>query len=437
MITAAENEKIYDLNLSERYVPNWGAWEIGREVISNAIDADPNGYEVEIHNPDFISVKTKTVPTIAQLKIIGAGTKDTSGDTIGHFGEGFKLAALACTRAGGQITVLAPTFVASFALDEAEGERVLIMKVKPPMTPYSDCEIMIGIPGIAAAIDGRFLKDRQRGPREKREPDAMHVFVRGVHVQRIEQKSLFDWNIYDVQINRDRSMINEWCIAREAAAWLDRNMNEELAVKLINADSGTFELETMEKWPEYFNRPSRAHLVSALKKKHGANIIVGTQNASANKLAAAKGNTVLVLDQGLAKVIKPTIKGGEGVLDSEDLIQSGRALRNVPAQAEWREAISEIEQIIDLIEIPAEIMIFQDFEMAELGLAVLRPERDGCTLWLNEKLFLPGYRRERVSTAIHELGHIRDKAGDGTIEFEKSLDTIAGIIALAWLDGKK
>jgi hypothetical protein len=435
------DEKVYDLNLSERYVPHWGAWEIGREIIANAIDADPKGFTVEPHGENMLRVFTNTVPTLSQIKVIGAGTKSKNGKTIGQFGEGFKLATLAAVRAGGSITLLTGNFIARFHLETImegdEAHRILFMRTTPPDSPYVGCEIYIEFPGIAQAIKDRFLFEGKPGPMEKREEEAMNLFVHGVFVQRIEQHSMFDWNVENVEINRDRSIVDRVYINREIAYWFNKKMNSDLAEQLMKAEPGCVELRALEQWPEAIDRPAKAMLVCAMKKIHGADVIIATGNTTANKLAAAKGMTVIVLDEGLAKVIKPRFENDEGVRDSEQMLQTGGALQAVSIHPEWVEAIKEIEDVIDLLGIPAEMRFFQHFENAELGLAVLRPDHLGCTLWINERLFLPGNRRERMSTAIHELCHIRDKGNDGSIEFEKTLDNVAGILALAWLDGRK
>lgn len=432
-------EKIFDLNLSERYVPDWGAWEIGREIISNAIDADPDGWDLESHGENMLRVYTNTAPTISQIKVIGCGTKKKGGDTIGQFGEGFKLAALAAVRGGGSITVLTPEFIAKFFLESAiEGgeERILHMRVTAPKGNLAGCEVYVEFPGISAATQGRFLgslKD-QAGAMAKRDENKVHLFVHGVFVQALDEKSIWDWNLKNVNINRDRSIVDRVWVNREVAHWIDKNMTDELAEKILTADSGCFELRALDQWPEVIGRPAKAYLVCALKRLHGAEIVVATTNTTANKLAAAKGKTVLVLAQGVASVIKPRNENDEGVMDSEQMLQTGKALQHVPVRGEWAVAMLEIKRVIDLLEIPAEVMVFEHFQDAELGLAVIRPDHLGCTLWLNERLFIAGHRRERMSTVIHELCHIRDKANDGTLEFEKTLDHVAGILALAWID---
>ncbi len=440
METLEKNEsKIYDLNLSEKYVPNWGAWEIGREIIANAIDADPERYEVDTLTEDSIIVTTFTWPALKEIKIIGCGTKKMDSNTIGHFGEGFKMAALACCRKeGGKFMIFTPEYVANFFMREEDGERVLCMRVSPPKENWpGQAQIWITYPGIKNAIAGRFIKN-EFGPIPKDEARAnCRIYVRGVYMTTFNMKSLYDWNFSCANYGRDRDLVEPVIIHLQIVQWLDANMNDSLADKIRAIDASFVEMKAIEQWPEKFNRPARAMLLAAIQRVAGTDIVIATQNTTANKLAGARGKNVLVLSEGLAHVMKVKLDDDLGIKDSEQILKTGSVLTQMLIRPEWREAIKEIEQIIDLVEIPAEIRVFENFPLAEDGLAVLQGDRLGCIIWLNEALFLPGRRRERISTAIHELCHIRDKGTDGSIEFEKTLDQVAGIIALAWLEKEK
>lgn len=76
----------YSLNLSTRYASEWGSWEVARELICNAIDASPEGMKVDVQGSDTLIVTTPTVPNVAELFVIGEGSKAPGGKTIGQFG---------------------------------------------------------------------------------------------------------------------------------------------------------------------------------------------------------------------------------------------------------------------------------------------------------------------------------------------------------------
>ncbi len=434
----AITEKIFSLNLSEKYVPNWGAWEIGREIIANAIDADPEGYEVEHESNDCIIVTTSTWPMLKEIKIIGCGSKRPDSDTIGHFGEGFKMAALAACRKGGKISIFTPEYTAEFFMQQEDDERILAMAVKPAREGQVNGQVFISFPDIKSAISGRFIKN-EFGPIPKDEQRAnCRIYVRGVYMTTFNMKSLYDWNVQNASYGRDRNLVEQTTVNRHIAEWFNENMNDAMADQIRTIDISFVEMKAIDQWPEKFDREARAMLLASIQRVAGTDIVIATQNTTANKLAAARGKNVLVLSEGLARVMKPRFdQDEEGIKDSEQMLQTGSILTQAQRRPEWAEALKEIEQVIDLIEIPAEIRVFENFFGAEAGLAVMQDDRLGCIVWLNEALFLPGRRRERMATAIHELCHIRDKASDATLEFEKSLDTVGAIIALAWLEEKR
>jgi len=91
------SEKRYELSLSINYVKDWGLQEAVRELIQNALDSNsPFEYE-------FIDDKLMLFSKYSQLSpsslLLGCSSKDDK-DTIGSFGEGYKIALLVLTRLG-------------------------------------------------------------------------------------------------------------------------------------------------------------------------------------------------------------------------------------------------------------------------------------------------------------------------------------------------
>jgi len=86
---------------------------------------------------------------------------------------------------------------------------------------------------------------------------------------------------------------------------------------------------------------------------------------------------------------------------------------------------NEVRIIADIIGVPCFVTAFVDDDKT-YGLAKTGINR--AEVWLNERLFQPGQRLLRLRTICHELGHIKG-GGDADIEFECSLDLIAGKLA--------
>lgn len=92
-----------ELPITEKYVSSWDYWDALREFLQNAIDSKKH-WELTYHSQMIIIDQEDTVLPIQSL-LLGETTK-TDSDTIGGFGEGYKLALLTLLRKQCIITIL-------------------------------------------------------------------------------------------------------------------------------------------------------------------------------------------------------------------------------------------------------------------------------------------------------------------------------------------
>ena len=101
--------KSYELTLVRDYVSRWGLPEAIRELLQNAIDSESpfvysfkrtldEGITLRL-NSEFASLPAKTL-------LLGTTSKADSEDSIGSFGEGYKIALLVLTRLNYKVEVL-------------------------------------------------------------------------------------------------------------------------------------------------------------------------------------------------------------------------------------------------------------------------------------------------------------------------------------------
>lgn len=95
--------KSYELPLSRSYVRHWGMAEAVREIIQNALDSD-SPFEYEFGD-DSLIVRSRNATLKPSSLLLGATTKAEQEDTIGSFGEGYKIALLVLTREGYEVVV--------------------------------------------------------------------------------------------------------------------------------------------------------------------------------------------------------------------------------------------------------------------------------------------------------------------------------------------
>jgi len=95
--------KSYELSMSKNYVSHWGMVEGIRELLQNAIDSDsPFEWEFSdgtlLLHSRFSKLEPKTL-------LLGTSNKADDPESIGNFGEGYKIAMLVLTRLGYDVKI--------------------------------------------------------------------------------------------------------------------------------------------------------------------------------------------------------------------------------------------------------------------------------------------------------------------------------------------
>jgi hypothetical protein len=93
-------DKIYELSLNKDYVRHWGAVEAVRELIQNAIDSESPFKYVFVKDgaTTILKIISEFTTLSPQTLLLGSTSKYDSDDSIGSFGEGYKIAMLVLTR---------------------------------------------------------------------------------------------------------------------------------------------------------------------------------------------------------------------------------------------------------------------------------------------------------------------------------------------------
>jgi len=118
MITEA---KVYQLPLTRDYCRSWTPVEAIREILQNALDYAKNGkldYVIK-ESAGYIAMNSPDAFLEPRTLLLGATSKADDRDSIGSFGEGYKIALLVLAREGINVKVdngpyiWTPTFVKS------------------------------------------------------------------------------------------------------------------------------------------------------------------------------------------------------------------------------------------------------------------------------------------------------------------------------------
>lgn len=221
----------YELSLATNYVKSWTIYDAVREFFQNALDQEksvPDNKMFFDYNQDtkLLSIGNKSSILEPKTLLLGETSKSEDKDTIGQFGEGYKLATLVSLRTGhpiriynfGRKEVWEPKFVNS----RRYGAKILTFFVdKYLFTRVPDNNLTIAIENVTEqeidTIRKRILQLQETlgeqlstscGDILLDKKFAGEVFVNGLYID--TDKSLkYGYNIppVDIEIDRDRRMI--------------------------------------------------------------------------------------------------------------------------------------------------------------------------------------------------------------------------------------
>lgn len=312
--------------LSSRYQPRWGPWEAFRELKCNSIDADPSGHIVDISSAGSVATfYTRQAPTLAQLSIIGEGTKDADSGTIGQFGEGFKLAACTVLRLGGSCSVRCPTYTATFSLKAEEGASAPVLYINPRTVPPSQskpgCLITLTLPNADwSQYLSRFCDPAlEHLPRAK--DDTTRVFCKGVFITNIARPALHDYNL-TLTLNRDRSMPDHYSLLCAIAC----SLTASDALPLLTTRAH-LEHDALDNYHFYTTASLRNALFKEYRSRYGDKAVLPSPNPIVNEAATLRGYVVAPVScSGIEYILI-----GLGVKRAEEVTFRADGLTRVPS----------------------------------------------------------------------------------------------------------
>jgi hypothetical protein len=425
--TETQPAETHCLNLHENYARNWGVWEVARELYANAQDASPDGLRIESHGPDDVTISTPTVPDIAQLFIIGCGSKDGSA-TIGQFGEGLKLAALVATRnPDASLTLTTPDATIWFEMRPHLGHQVLFAHVTPDGERREGYTARLCMAGAGDVLGGRIIDGKQSRCIPKALDETCRIFCRGVWICDLKAKtSLHSYNLNNLTLNRDRSMAASYAIAREVVTLLNERMDAAMADKIVGNLGAWESKECLDDYHYHVGEGSAKHLAEAFTRRYGPMAVVSTDLKCSN-LAAKRGYRPIPMGDGLQRLLCDG-----GAPRDADMITGAEDLEPVEHfDDDWRPMIEELMALAGMVGVASvTVKVFED-DFSTMGMAL--PSLN--LVWLNRSLMQHDNRFERVRTFLHELAHIASGATDESAGFEVALDSMLASLAIMAIDG--
>ena len=228
------NEICYELTLTPDYVPDWGFNDAMRELIQNGIDQ-----EVLDKNKEF-SVEYDSYNKILRLKnagntalkrntlLLGRSSKAKNDDTVGQFGEGYKIAALVLNRLGKSFTIYnnekKEVWRTRFKDSEKWLEKILAFYISDNKTEDNGLCVEIGnvenreydgLHKVWIGLDGYGYDkvDTEYGEIITDEDYAGEVYVNGLYVDcNSDLEYGYNFKPKYIRLERDRKTCDTWNI---------------------------------------------------------------------------------------------------------------------------------------------------------------------------------------------------------------------------------
>lgn len=149
-----ENEtRCYELSLTENYVSDWTFNDAIRELIQNGTDQEILDSENKFSmvygwGDNILRLKNSKSKLKINTLLLGSSTKSKNEDTVGQFGEGYKIAALVLNRLGKTFTIYnnekKEVWTSRFKNSEKWKEKILSFYISQQETAETGLCIEVG-----------------------------------------------------------------------------------------------------------------------------------------------------------------------------------------------------------------------------------------------------------------------------------------------------
>jgi len=231
----------FTLTVSPKYVAEWDLWRAVRELLQNAIDQKKRKTETEVeykYSHGMINISSSTGNLSARSLVLGEGDKQESRNTLGEFGEGYKLALVVLLRLGYDVRISNgdKLWIPTFEFNSVFQTELLTI---------NEFSVEETIPGVRYEINGVSDEDWNRLEDKYISVDENvilpnkpgHVYVSGLHITYLPDFNYgYNFSPDRVKLERDRNLVPMWDIQYEAARLLAQDQKDERILELLESD---------------------------------------------------------------------------------------------------------------------------------------------------------------------------------------------------------
>jgi len=254
----------FELSIDVNYVKSWGIVEAVREFFQNSYDEeqqnpDNKSYFRYDNDRQVLIIGNKLSILKSETLLLGCTSKDSDENTIGQFGEGYKIATVVALRTGHEVTIynygarevwttrlvksrryngrLVPTFYInkqfdwkSFFSSSDEEKNLQIEITNVTQEEYND--IILSNLNLNPAIPNKIETSYGDIIIDERDLFNKKIYVSGLYVY-TDQNMTYSYNIKSkyLRLDRDRMAVNsfdlQWLTAK---MWMEAAINNKVSV---------------------------------------------------------------------------------------------------------------------------------------------------------------------------------------------------------------
>lgn len=314
----------YELSLTSDYCHDWEFGDAMRELIQNGIDQEVlnsrNKFSIRYNSEnEEIVLRNDNSKLKVNTLLLGKSGKANNEDTVGQFGEGYKIAALVLNRLGKTFTIFNreknEVWESRFKNSEKWREKILAFYISTNNDQPDDAlEIVVGnvtedeyveLQNVWIGFCESYEKiETSYGEIITDDEFSGKVFVNGLTVD-INTSFEFGYNFKPkyIKLERDRKTCDSWNAQATTAHMLSEAMingliEPELIREMVSRDSDdTYHLDWISERNHF-----EEYLVSEFDKENPDSIPVNSQN-DFEKVKKLGGNPIIVPYR-IASIIK-------------------------------------------------------------------------------------------------------------------------------------
>lgn len=441
--------KTLELTLSSGYVRNWNVWEAIRELLQNGIDAHDKGHSLRV---EFIPEKEgANGPIPSRLKIINEGvtigrdalilgnsTKADDANARGQFGEGFKLAWMVLLRAGKGIWAKSGSERWTPSLGHSNDFNSEVVKVECAPVKHENI-VRCDVRGLSKE-DWENIRDRMiflKKPRKTIEVgrDTIilsdkyrgRLYVKGIFVCDLPDEHAYGYDLYGVDLDRDRTLADPWSLRRAMRRVLTGAVERDLipadeVYKILDNDRYA-EARVFRDYYAYAGDFERA-IAAKFEAQHGEDALPVSsieESVQAQHLGI-KG----VVSSPSIKAIVEKVKGN---FSDKKKSRKSDAKKTYSAQDLTPDEIEALMWALRTFRLSGETLDSGQVNVVDFygdGICGTYRKSDDSVRLARRIL---SDRRELIATLVHEVAH--RYGGDGTVDHRDAIDRIFGDIVVA------